>query len=201
MKVENNSFKKISIPFFLRKDNLLKQDNLFIKQKDVHLLKILYQKGLKDNIQVETPDLATKINFPKLIKQFHPLSGKSRKINLKFNNIMDKSKTLTTDNQSEAMHKTNSFSKINIKNRNTQNENKSIANFCLTPVHLKYHTPLKNQRKLSYLNTKFKPSFCLLKRINYLSHSRSTKIIQRKQTCEQECQTLLSSLSRIFACK
>ena len=185
--------------FFLRKDNILKQDNLFIKQKDVHLLKILHKKGLKDNIQVETPDLDKKINFPKLIKQFHPLSGKSRKTNLKFNNIMDKSKTLTTDNQSETMHKTNYFSKIKI--RNTQSENKSIANFCLTPIHFKYHTPLKNQRKLSYLNTKFKPSFYLLKRINYLSHSRSTKIIQRKQTCEQECQTLLSSLSRMFDCK
>ena len=134
MKVENNILKKISIPFFLRKDNLLKQNNLFIKQKDVHLLKILYQKGLKDNIQVETPDSDTNINFPKLIKQFHPLSGKSRKTNLKFNNIMDKSKTLTTDNQSVTMHKKNSFSKIKIKNRNIQNENKSIANFCLTPV-------------------------------------------------------------------
>ena len=107
MQIETSCPKKISIPFFLSKDYINKQDNLFIKQKDVHLLKMLYQKGMKDNVQVETPNLESKIKFPKLNKQFAPITSRNST-----KHFHQKQKAFTIENQHQAMLKTNIFVKM-----------------------------------------------------------------------------------------
>ena len=191
MQIETSYSKKISIPFFLSKDYINKQDNLFIKQKDVHLLKMLYQKGMKDNVQVETPNLEHKVKFPKLNKQFTPFTSRNTTCN-STKHSHQKQKAFTIENQHQAMLKTNVF--VKMRNKHFNKEKNILRNFSLSPVNFNYQYHLsRNKFTQMSLKNKLKQFGPKNHAIN-LHKSKSTINFRNAKTCEQECQTSITCL-------